>query len=484
MATRLPEAEGSASDKGLNDDEGETNVNLRSDGHQKAAQQAELPLGCRGEAPTSLGSGESPMAANGDVRSGSDHLMELVVEQRNVEKAMKRVKQNKGSPGVDGMTIDELPKHLVERWPTLRVQLLEGTYQPMPVREVEIPKGDGGVRKLGIPTVLDRVIQQSILQVLQPMFDPSFSQHSHGFRPGRSAHGAVCEAQQYIQQGKVVVVDVDLEQFFDRVNHDVLMGRLEQRIDDKRMLGLIRRYLGAGIMANGVVMEKHEGTPQGGPLSPLLANVLLDEVDKELERRGLSFVRYADDLNVYVGSWRAGADAMQTLRRLYARLRLRINEAKSAVARPKDRKFLGYSFWVAPGRIIRRRVSPQSLEKMKNRVREITARNGGRSMRTVIGELRAYLPGWKQYFSLAETPKVFSALDSWIRHRLRQVQLKQWMRGKTTYRALRRLGAPEDLARQVAANTRHWWRTSAAQLHVVLNNRYFKQRGVPQLGSP
>ena len=471
------------SSKGLNDDEGETNVNLRSDGHQKTAQQAELPLGSRGEAPRAHRSGESRTAENEDERSGSDHLMELVVEQRNVEKAMKRVKQNKGSPGVDGMTVDELPKHLAERWQVLRVQLLEGLYQPKPVREVEIPKSDGGVRKLGIPTVLDRLIQQSILQVLQPMFDPTFSQHSHGFRPGRSAHGAVCEAQQYIQQGKMVVVDVDLEKFFDRVNHDVLMGRLEKRIGDKRMLGLIRRYLEAGIMANGAGREKHEGTPQGGPLSPLLANVLLDEVDKELERRGLSFVRYADDLNVYVGSWRAGADAMQMLRQLYARLRLRINEGKSAVDRPWKRKFLGYSFWVAPKKIIRCRVAPQSLEAMKDRVREITARNGGRSMRTVIGELREYLPGWKQYFRLAETPKILRELDSWIRHRLRQVQVKQWARGKPTYRAMRRLGANELLARQVAARVRHWWKTSATLLHTVLTNRYFDRLGVPRLGS-
>lgn len=483
MATRLPEAEGSVSSKGLNDDEGETNVNLRDDGHQKAAQQAELPLGWRGEAPRARRSGESPMAGNEDERSGSDRLMELVVEQRNVEKAMKRVKKNKGSPGVDGMTVDELPKHWVENWETLRGQLLDGRYQPKPVREVEIPKSGGGVRKLGIPTVLDRLIQQSILQVLQPMFDPTFSQHSHGFRPERSAHGAVCEAQQYIQQGKRVVVDVDLEKFFDRVNHDVLMGRLGRRIDDKRMLGLIRRYLEAGVMANGVVMEKHEGTPQGGPLSPLLANVLLDEVDKELERRGLSFVRYADDLNVYVSSWRAGADAMQMLRQLYARLRLRINEDKSAVDRPWNRKFLGYSFWVAPQRKIGRRVAPQALEVMKTRVREITARNGGRSMRTVFADLKEYLTGWKQYFSLAETPKVFRELDSWIRRRLRQLQLKQWKRGKSTYRAMRRLGATELIARQVAARTRHWWRTSATLLHTVLNNRYFEQRGVPLLSA-
>ncbi len=484
MATRLPEAAGSASDKGLNDDEGETNVNLRRDGHQKTAQQAELPMGGRGEAPRAQRSGESRTAGDGDERSGSGHLMELVVEQKNVEKAMKRVMQNKGSPGVDGMTVDELPKHLAKEWEALRAQLLEGLYQPKPVREVEIPKNDGGVRKLGIPTVLDRLIQQSILQVLQPRFDPTFSQHSHGFRPGRNTHGAVCEAQQYIQQGKRVVVDVDLEKFFDRVNHDVLMGRLGKRIKDRRMLGLIRRYLEAGIMTNGVGTEKHEGTPQGGPLSPLLANVLLDEVDKELERRGLSFVRYADDLNVYVGSWRAGADAMQMLRQLYARLRLRINEAKSAVDRPWNRKFLGYSFWVAPKQVIERRVAPQALEAMKNRVREITARNGGRSMKTVYGALSEYLTGWKQHFQLANTPKVFRELDSWIRRRLRQVQLKQWKRGKSTYRALRRLGASEVLARQVASRTRHWWRSSATLLHTVLTASYFEQQGVPQLGTP
>ncbi len=240
--------------------------------------------------------------------------MERVVERGNVQTALKRVRQNQGSPGVDGTTVDELPAYLEENWESIRAQLLEGTYQPKPVREVEIPKSGGGVRKLGIPTALDRFIQQSILQVLQPKFDPTFSEHSYGFRPGRSAHQAVCQAQRYIQAGKRVVVDVDLEKFFDRVNHDVLMGRLEKRMEDKRMLGLMRRYLEAGIMANGVVMERYEGTPQGGPLSPLLANVLLDEVDKELTQRGLSFVRYADDLNIYVGSLRAGEDAMETLK--------------------------------------------------------------------------------------------------------------------------------------------------------------------------
>lgn len=449
---------------------------------QKTAQ-AELPLERRGEAPRVQRSGEARTAASESERSGTATLMERVVERGNVQAALKRVRQNQGSPGVDGMTVDELPEYLAENWEGIRAQLLEGSYPPKPVREVEIPKSGGGVRKLGIPTALDRFIQQSILQVLQPRFDPTFSQHSYGFRPGRSAHQAVCEAQRYIQEGKRVVVDVDLEKFFDRVNHDVLMGRLEKRIEDKRMLGLIRRYLEAGIMANGVVMERYEGTPQGGPLSPLLANVLLDEVDKELTQRGLSFVRYADDLNVYVGSKKAGEDAMETLRRLYARLRLRINEAKSAVARPWERKFLGYSFWVAPGRKVKRRVAPKALEAMKQRIRELTARNGGRAMKTVLAELRGYLSGWKQYFRLADTPSIFSELDQWIRHRLRMVQLKQWKRATTTYRELKRLGANEDTARRVAANSRRWWRNSSLLLNTALPTSYYDRMGVPRLAS-
>ncbi len=409
--------------------------------------------------------------------------MERVVERGNLTAALKRVRQNKGSPGVDGMTVDELPKHLAENWIKLREQLLAGTYQPGPVRKVEIPKSGGGTRQLGIPSVLDRLLQQSILQVLQPMFDGSFSEHSYGFRPGRNAHQAVCEAQRYIQGGKRVVVDVDLEKFFDRVNHDVLMGRLAKRITDKRMLGLIRRYLEAGIMANGVVTERYEGTPQGGPLSPLLANVLLDEVDKELERRGHFFVRYADDLNVYVGSKRAGEEAMQTLVRLYERLRLRINEAKSAVARPQDRKFLGYSFWIAAEGKVKRRVAPKALEVMKQRVREITNRNGGQSMRTVFAKLRSYLLGWKQYFRLAETPRKFSDLDKWIRHRLRMVQLKQWKRGTTIYREIMRLGANESVARQVAGNSRRWCRNSRMLLNTALPKNYYDREGVPRLAA-
>lgn len=458
-------------------------MSLRSERRQTSAQ-AELPLQGRGEAPSVERSGEAPRAASRNEHLGNDRqLMERVVEAGNVKAALRRVKQNGGSPGIDGMTVEELSTWLVTGWAGVREQLLSGSYQPRPVREQQIPKSDGGMRKLGIPTVLDRLIQQCLLQVLQPGFDASFSQHSYGFRPGRNAHDAVSAAQRYIQEGRRVVVDVDLEKFFDRVHHDVLMGRLAKRLGDKRVLGLIRRYLEAGVMVNGVVVERYEGTPQGGPLSPLLANVLLDQVDKQLEKRGLCFVRYADDCNVYVKSWRAGHRVLQTLRGLYARLRLRINEEKSAVDRPWNRKFLGYSFWVAPGRKVKRRVAPNALEAMKQRVREITARSGGRSMTAVTKELKEYLTGWKLYFRRAETPGIFEDLDSWVRHRLRQVQLRQWKRGTTIYRELRRRGASEEVARRVAANSCRWWKNSGMALSVVLPTRYYDDLGVPRLAS-
>ncbi len=405
--------------------------------------------------------------------------MEKVVERSNAKAALKRVKQNKGSPGSDGMTVEELTPYLVEHWEQMREQLLAGSYQPRPVKRQPIPKSGGGVRELGIPCAIDRMIQQAVLQVLQPIFDPTFSEHSHGFRPGRRAHDAVRAAQQYIQSGRRWVVDVDLEKFFDRVNHDVLMGKLAKRIGDKRMLGLIRRYLSTGILADGVVVERHEGTPQGGPLSPLLANVLLDEVDKELEKRGHTFARYADDCNVYVRSRRAGERVMQALRRLYARLRLRVNETKSAVARPWDRKFLGYSFWVAKGREIKRRVASQALAAMKERVRQITRRSGGRSIESVIAELRGYLAGWKEYFRLADTPRVLGDLDEWIRHRLRAIQLKQWKRGTTIYRELRSRGMSEDAASRVAGNARRWWKNASMAIHIALPTSLYN--GVPRL---
>ena len=450
---------------------------------RQKSEQLELALDGRGEGPRSQRSGEAPTTSCGDDGSGGDHrLMERVVERANALAALKRVKQNKGGPGVDGMTVDDLTPHLTRHWEGLREQLLAGTYQPQPVKRQEIEKTGGGTRTLGIPTALDRFIQQCLLQVLQPQFDPTFSEHSYGFRPGRSAHDAVRAAQSYIQSGRRWVADVDLAKFFDRVNHDVLMERLSRRIADGRVLGLIRRYLAAGIMADGVVAERHEGTPQGGPLSPLLANVLLDEVDKELERRGLVFARYADDLNVYTGSKRAADDAMVTLKRLFARLRLEVNESKSAVARAWERKFLGYSFWVAKGRVIRPRVAPAALAELKTRVRLITSRNGGRSLTKVAEELRSYLTGWKLYFRLAETPRIFHGLDEWLRHRLRAVQLKQWKRGTTVYRELRARGVPERVALAGAAHATRWWATAAhGALQTALPISYFDQLGVPRL---
>jgi len=450
---------------------------------RQKSEQLELALDSRGETPRSQRSGEAPTTSEGNERSGGDHrLMEQVVARVNALAALKRVKQNKGSPGVDGMTVDDLTPHLVTHWETIREQLLAGNYQPQPVKRQEIPKTGGGTRTLGIPTVLDRFIQQCLLQVLQPQFDPTFSEHSYGFRPGRSAHQAVRAAQSYIQSGRRWVADVDLAKFFDRVNHDVLMERLSRRIADRRVLRLIRRYLVAGIMANGVAMERHEGTPQGGPLSPLLANVLLDEVDKELERRGLVFARYADDLNVYTGSQRAADDAMATLKQLLARLRLQVNESKGAVARAWTRKFLGYSFWVASGRVIRPRVAPAALAEMKARVRLITRRTGGRSIKAVAAELRSYLTGWKLYFQLAETPRIFRDLDEWLRRRLRAVQLKQWKYGPNVCRELLARGASGPVARAVAAHATRWWAMAAhGGTQTALPTSDFDRLGIPRL---
>jgi RNA-directed DNA polymerase len=408
-------------------------------------------------------------------------LLEAVLTRENLKQAFKRVRANKGAAGVDGLDIDQTSRHLVTAWPAIREQLLKGTYRPSPVRRVTIPKPDGGERELGIPTVTDRLIQQALLQVLQPVLDPTFSEHSYGFRPGRRAHDAVLAAQSYVQSGRRIVVDVDLEKFFDRVNHDILIDRLQKRIGDAGVIRLIRAYLNSGIMDDGVVQQRDQGTPQGGPLSPLLANVLLDEVDKELERRGHCFVRYADDANVYVRSRRAGERVMALLRRLYGRLRLKVNETKSAVASVFGRKFLGYSLWVAPGGVVKRKVAVKPLLAFKQRIRELTRRSGGRGMKELVERLRSYVQGWKAYFRLAQTPKIWRELDEWMRHRLRAIQLKHWCRGPTIYRELRALGAPADVARQVAANSRRWWRNSVRLLNSVLSIAYFDRLGVPRL---
>jgi RNA-directed DNA polymerase len=408
-------------------------------------------------------------------------LLAAVLARENMQQAWKRVRSNKGAAGVDGLSIDETAERLRTEWPSVREQLLHGTYRPQPVRRVTIPKPDGGERELGIPTVTDRLIQQAMLQVLQPLLDPTFSQHSYGFRPRRSAQEAVLAAQSYVQQGRRIVVDVDLEKFFDRVNHDILIDRLRSRIADAGVIRLVRAYLSSGVLMNGIVVDRDQGTPQGGPLSPLLANVLLDEVDKELERRGHCFVRYADDANVYVRSRRAGERVMRLLRRLYARLRLRVNEAKSTIASVFRRKFLGYSFWVAAGGKIKRRVADKAIAAFKQRVRELTRRSGGYSLDKVVKQLRVYVLGWKAYFRLADTPGVWNDLDQWMRHRVRAIQLKQWKRGTTTYRELRKRGASSDAAAQVAANTRRWWRNSGMLLHKVLNLRWADELGIPRL---
>ena len=452
------------------------------DAMRQKSKQLELTLGYKGEALNDQRSVEALTAAHEDERSSDDHLMERVVEEGNVAAAQKRVRQNKGSAGIDGMSVEALPGYMAENWGRIRESLLAGTYQPQPVKRVEIPKPSGGIRQLGIPTVVDRMIQQMILNVLQPKFDPTFSKHSYGFRPGRSAHQAVSAARRYIQEGRRWVVDVDLEKFFDRVNHDILMSKLAKRIEDKRMLALIRRYLEAGMMANGVLVKRWEGTPQGGPLSPLLANVLLDEVDKELEKRGHTFVRYADDGNVYVRSERAAQDVMSTLKRLYASLCLKINETKSRITRVWSSQYLGYGFWVAKGKAVKHRVGTKSLKAMKERVRLITSRNGGRSMQQVAGKLKEYLNGWREYFRLAETPGVFAELDEWIGHRLRMVRLKQWKKGTTTFRELRAAGVSSNAAASVSASPRCWWKMSGTSaINIALPNTYFAKLGVPRL---
>jgi group II intron reverse transcriptase/maturase len=415
-----------------------------------------------------------------DTENTGSALLMAALTRENLRQAWKRVKANKGAAGVDGLDIIQTARHLVTAWPMIRDQLLQGTYRPSPVRRVTIPKPDGGERELGIPTVTDRLIQQALLQVLQPLLDPTFSEHSYGFRPGRRAHDAILAAQAYVQSGRKMVVDVDLEKFFDRVNHDILIDRLRKRTDDAGIIRLIRAYLNSGIMNDGVVLDRHRGTPQGGPLSPLLANVMLDEVDKVLEKHGHCFARYADDCNVYVRSRKAGERVMALLRKCYAKLRLKVNEAKSAVASVKGRKFLGYSFWFAKEGV-KRRVADKPLATFKQRIRQLTRRSGGRSMAEVIDKLKPYLLGWKAYFGLAQTPRVWRTLDEWLRHRLRAIQLKHWKRGKTIYRELINLGAAEPMAQRVAANSRRWWRNSDGDIKRVLTIAYFDKLGVPRL---
>jgi RNA-directed DNA polymerase len=437
----------------------------------------------RSEAPTASVEGTESLAAKRQTESPAigEQLMEEVCERENCKQALARVKANKGNPGVDGMTVHELPGYLKQHWPAIREQLLSGTYQPQPVRRKEIRKLDGGMRKLGIPTVLDRFIQQAVMQVLQHRWDRTFSEHSYGFRPGRSAHQAVEAAQQYIAAGYRWCVDLDLEKFFDRVSHDKLMAKIAERVSDKRMLKLIRAFLTAGVMEGGLVSPVDEGTPQGGPLSPLLSNIVLDEFDRELERRGLRFARYADDSNIYVRSRRAGERVMASITRfITTKLKLKVNEQKSAVARPWERKFLGYSF--TANREPKRRIAPKAVLRFKEKVRELTRRTRGVTVEKMAEELGRYFRGWIGYFGRCQTPSVLEGLEAWSRRRLRSVIWKQWQRGRVRFAELRKRGVDKDLAACTAGSAHGPWRlANSPALAKALPNAYFDSLGIPRL---
>src|SRR6202166_4459949 len=443
-----------------------------------------FPAESRSDAPKAVEQGTETQVAKRKSESlaGTERLMEEGCELENCKQALQRVKANKGSPGVDGRTVDELPEYLKQHGLEIGEQLRNGTYQPQPVRRVEIPKPEGsGMRKLGIPCVLDRFVQQAVLQVLQKRWDPTFSEHSHGFRPGRSARQAVHEAQQYIAEGHRWVVDLDLEKFFDRVNHDRLLAAVAERVADKRMLKLIRAFLKAGVMEDGLVSPVEEGTPQGGPLSPLLSNLVLDELDRELERRQHRFVRYADDCNIYVGSERAGKRVMQSVTGFIQRqLKLKVNEAKSAVARPQDGKFLGFSY--TGGKEPKRRIAPKALLRYKRKVRELTRRTRGISLEQMTKQLATYLRGWKSYFGFSQTPSVLRRLEEWMRRRLRSVIWKQWKRSKVRFVKLRQRNIRPALAAQTAGSPHGPWRlANSPALQSALPIAYFDSLGLPRL---
>src|SRR6266566_5978585 len=458
-------------------------MNLKDDKQQNLQIELDFSSALTGEAREA---GREETESSGAMRgtespASTNRLMEEVCERENLKAALRRVKANQGSPGVDGMTVIGIQDYLKQHWPAIREQLLNGTYEPKPVRRVEIPKPDGGVRKLGIPTVLDRFIQQAVMQVLQRRWDRTFSDHSYGFRPGRSAHQAVAQAQQHIAQGHGWCVDLDLENFFDRVNHDKLMGQIAKRVEDKRLLKLIRAFLNAGVMEKGLVSPSVEGTPQGGPLSPLLSNLVLEELDRELERRGHRFVRYADDCNIYVRSERAGQRVMKSITQFITqKLKLKVNESKSAVARPQERKFLGFSFTDGPE--IKRAIAPKSLARFKRRVREITRRAKGVSIETTIEELAPYMRGWRSYFGFCETPYVLIQLTRWVRLRLRAAIWRQWKTPRRRRAALLDLGVRPRLASNTAGSgLGPWYLARAKALSVGLANAHFTSLGLPTL---
>jgi RNA-directed DNA polymerase len=469
--------------EGPNERSGKQDMSLRSEMQQNIQTELNSSLTSAGEAREAGREETESLSTTNDPASpaGTNRWMEAVCERENLKEALRRVKANKGSAGVDGMTVGGITDYLKQQWPAIREQLLNGTYEPKPVRRVEIDKPDGGVRKPGIPTVLDRMIQQAVMQVLQRRWDPTFSESSYGFRPGRSAQQAVAQAQKHIAEGHGWCVDLDPEKFFDRVNHDKLMGQIAKRVGDKRLLKLIRAFLNAGVRENGLVSPSVEGTPQGGPLSPLLSNLVLDEPDRELKRRGHRFVRYADDCNIYVRSERAGQRGMESVTQFITqKLKLKVNETKSAVARPQERKFLGFSFSAGPE--FKRVIAPKALDQFKRRVREITRRARGVSMKTTIEELAPYMRGWRGYFGFCETPEVLIGLTRWVRLRLRAAMWRQWKTPRRRRAALLELGVRERLANNTAGSgLGPWYLAKAKALSVGLSNACFRSLGLPSL---
>lgn len=409
-----------------------------------------------------------------------EKLMEQVVARDNMLLAFERVRENRGAPGVDRVTVEQLAQYCRDHWPRIREELLTGTYKPQPVRRVGIPKPDGGTRNLGIPTVIDRLIQQALHQVLTPIFEPTFSEYSYGFRPNRSAHDAVRQARRYAEEGYEWVVDIDLDKFFDRANHDMLMARVAREVTDKRVLKTIRRYLQAGVMINGVVVRNEEGTPQGGPISPLLSNILLTDLDRELEKRGHRFARYADDCNIYVRSQRAGERVMESIKTfIEKKLKLKVNEAKSAVSKPTKRKFLGFSMFKNRGRT-KLRLAPQTKKRLKEKLREMTCRSRSMNMQDRIQMINSYLRGWMGYYALVETPSVFRDIEAWLRRRLRMCMWVQWKRIRTRYKKLRALGLSHEEAIKLANSRKGQWRISK-WLNRTLSNSYWENQGLVSL---
>ena len=450
----------------------------------RPAGMPDTPSEGSGRKPREYEVGVSSATANRDhSRWETKQLMDAVVERENMKAALLRVERNKGAAGIDEMPVEDLRPYLHEHWPRIKEELLSGSYRPSAVREVMIPKPGGrGMRKLGIPTVVDRLIQQALHQQLSPIFDPLFSDHSYGFRPGRRAHQAVLQAREYVRGGRRWVVDMDLEKFFDRVNHDILMSRVARWVGDRRVLVMIRRYLQAGTMAGGVTSPRQEGTPQGGPLSPLLSNILLDDLDRELERRGHAFCRYADDCNIYVLSKRAGERVLASITRyLKKRLKLKVNREKSAVDRPWQRKFLGYSMTMHMQP--RLKVAPASVQRLKSKLRAMFRRGRGRNLsRFITEELKPLLKGWINYFRLAEVKGIFEELDGWIRRKLRNILWRQWKRPWTRARKLMRRGLHPERAWKSACNGRGpWWNSGASHMNRAIPKRYLDACGLVSL---